>query len=273
MNNSFYKKQITSFFNERTKYDNDFTYNRAIKLIDCVDLAQGETILDVATGTAIVAIAAAQIIGETGKVIGVDISPVMLSQATKKIAEAAINNIELIESDIDQLDFDNNSFNTIFCSSSIPWFSNIPDIFSNWYRWLKPGGKIVFSCYSEKSFLTPLIVELCQEICDINLPDWNSITGTPEKCQHLLEQAGFDNIVVKQEQLGHYLTIQEAKNTWKGDRLWINPRGNPLLDLSQEQLSKLKSAYNAKIDRLATDKGIWEDITIFYVSAFKNNIN
>lgn len=264
-----YKKQITEFFNYRQQYDNDFTYNRAIKLVHCVDLAEGETVLDVATGTAIVAIAASQIIGTKGKVIGVDISPVMLAQAQEKIANAGINNIELIESDIDDLDFLNSSFETIFCSSSVPWFTDIPGTFSNWYRWLKPKGKIVFSCYSEQSFLTPIIVQLCREICNIDLPDWNSITGTTAKCQKLLEQAGFNKIEVKQEQLGHYLTIEEAKNTWKGDRLWINPQGNPLLNLSDEQLAQLKLAYDAKIEQLATEKGVWEDITIFYVSASK----
>ena len=269
MNISSYKKQITDFFNYRQQYDNDFTYNRAIKLVDCVDLSQGESVLDVATGTAIVAIAASKLVGQEGKVIGVDISPIMLSQAKEKIASASIDNIELIEADIDNLDFAENSFDTIFCSSSVPWFTDIPGVFSNWYRWLKPEGKIAFSCYSEQSFLTPIIVELCREICNVELPDWNSITGTPEKCQHLLEQVGFKNIEVKQEQLGHYLTVEEAKNTWQGDRLWINPRGNPLVDLSDEQLAELKLAYDAKIDQLATDKGVWEDITIFYVSASK----
>ncbi|VEP18228.1 Methyltransferase type 11 [Hyella patelloides LEGE 07179] len=268
-----YKKQITEFFNYRKQYDNEFTYNRAIKLVDCVNLSEGETVLDVATGTAIVAIAASSLIGKKGKVIGVDISPVMLAQAREKIAKADVSNIELIESDIDDLEFPDNSFDTIFCSSSVPWFIDIPGVFDNWYRWLKPEGKIVFSCYSEKSFLTPKIVQLCQEMCNIELPDWNSITGTPEKCQQLLESSGFKNVVVKQEQLGHYLTAEEAKNTWKGDRIWINPRGNPLLDLSDEQLAQLKLAYDAEIDQLATEKRVWEDITIFYVYAYKLNHN
>ena len=273
MNISCYKKQITEFFNYRQQYDNDFTYNRAIKLVDCIDLSQGKSVLDVATGTAIVAMAASQIIGQEGTVIGVDISPIMLSQAQAKIASTGIHNIKLIEADIDDLDFTDNSFDTIFCSSSVPWFTDIYGTFRNWYRWLKSGGKIAFSCYDEKSFLTPIIVELCQQICKIELPDWNSITGTPAKCQHLLEQAGFNSIEVKQEQLGHYLTVEEAKNTWRGDRLWINPRGNPLVDLSGEQLTELKTAYDAKIDSLATDKGVWEDITIFYISASKSAQN
>lgn len=266
---SNYKQQITEFFNYRQQYDNDFTRDRALKLAACLELVPGEQVLDVATGTAIVAIAASEQIGETGKVTGVDISTIMLTQAQEKISKAAINNIELIESDIDTLDFDSESFNTIFCSSSVPWFTDIPQVFANWYHWLKPGGKIAFSCYSEKSFLTPLIVEVAQEIAEIDLPDWNSPTGTPEKCQQLLNTAGFEQVEVKQDQLGHYLPVKEAKSTWQGDRTWINPRGNPLLELSDQDLTELKQAYDAKIDELATDQGIWQDITIYFVTAHK----
>ena len=266
---NIYKEKITQFFNYRTRYDNEFTYNRAIKLLDCVELSEGEIVLDVATGTAIVAIAASLLIGLKGKVIGVDISPGMLAQAREKIAQKEIKNIQLIESDIDDLDFAEHSFDAIFCSSSVPWFVDITGTFNNWYRWLKPNGKIAFSCYSEKSFLTPVIVKLCQQLYQIELPDWNSITGTPAKCQQLLERANFTNVLVKQEQIGHFLTVEEAKNTWKGDRLWINPRGNPLSNLSDEQLGELKTAYDREIDRLTTKDGVWEDITIYYVSAHK----
>ena len=84
-----------------------------------------------------------------------------------------------------------------------------------------------------------------------------------------LEAVGFINIEVRQEQLGHYLTLEEAKNTWQGDRVWINPRGNPLKDLSDAQLAELKLAYDQKLEELASDRGVWEDITIFYVSADK----
>ncbi len=271
MTTNNYKQQITEFFNYRQQYDNDFTRDRALKLARCLELSKGEQVLDVATGTAIVAIAAADQIGESGRVTGVDISPIMLAQAQEKITQAKISNIELIESDIDELDFESGSFDTIFCSSSVPWFTDIPQVFANWYRWLKPGGKIAFSCYSEKSFLTPLIVEVCQQVAELDLPDWNSPTGTPAKCQQLLGTVGFERVEVQQDQLGHYLSVEEAKSTWQGDRNWINPRGNPLVDLSDQDLDELKQTYDGKIDELATEQGVWQDITIYFVTAHKPN--
>lgn len=262
-----YKQEVTVFFNQRTQYDNDFTCNRAIKLVECVNLSPGEKVLDVATGTGIIAIAASELIGDKGTVIGVDISPIMLQQAELKIAEAKISNIQLIESDIDNIDFPKNSFDTIFCSSSIPWFTDIPTIFKKWHNWLKPEGKIAFSCYSQDSFFTPLIVKLCREICNTALPDWNSLTGTPEKCRTLLKEAGFNSTKITTEQLGHYLTVETAQQTWQGDSSWINPQGNPLTKLSPQQLQELKTAYDLEVEKLATEKGVWQDITIFFVVA------
>ncbi len=93
----------------RTNYDNDLTVCRAIPLVELAQLQKGQTVLDVATGTGIVAIAAANIVGTKGKVVGVDISSGMLSQARRKIEAAGIQNIKLIETDADYLNFGDQS--------------------------------------------------------------------------------------------------------------------------------------------------------------------
>lgn len=58
-----------------------------------------------ATGTGIIAIAAAQIVGSEGKVIGVDFSSGMLEQARQKIEALGLPNIELVEADAEYIDF------------------------------------------------------------------------------------------------------------------------------------------------------------------------
>jgi hypothetical protein len=50
----------------------------------------------------------------------------------------------------------------------------------------------------------------------------------------------------------------------------INFKGNPLLSkLSQEQLNQLQVEYKAEIEKLTTDRGIWEDTTKLFVRARK----
>ena len=100
-----YKQQVVDFFDRRTAYDaeGDSHPGEAKRLLEYVRLEPGQTILDIATGTGLVAISAAKKVAPDGSVTGVDISSGMLEQAKSKIAAEGINNLELIEGDIEAM--------------------------------------------------------------------------------------------------------------------------------------------------------------------------
>lgn len=100
--------------------------------------------LDVATGTGIIAIAAAQAVGREGQVIGVYFSGGMLGQAQQKIQELGLQNVKLIEADAETVKFEDESFDVILCSSAIVYFKDIQATLQNWYYWLKIGGILDF---------------------------------------------------------------------------------------------------------------------------------
>jgi len=261
-----YKQQIRAFYDARTSYDNDFTYRRAIPLLELAQLESGQQILDIATGTAIIAIAAAEIVGAQGKVIGVDFSPGMLAQARRKITATGLENLELMEADVETITFDNESFDAIFCATAIVLLGNIPAAFRNWYRWLKPGGILAFSCWSMTSFFTPTIVKVCAKY-GFELPNLHKPLGTREKCYTLLQEVGFRDIEIKTEQFGTYLSLEKAQNFWQGT--WLNANGHPLLHLSDEQIEQLKAEFRAEIANLVTAQGVWQEMTTFFVTANK----
>ncbi|MBV6624449.1 MAG: class I SAM-dependent methyltransferase [Rivularia sp. (in: Bacteria)] len=248
-----YKQQVTEFFNKRTSYDDDFRFRLALALVDLVPLQKGQHILDVATGTGIVAIATAQIVGNQGKVVGVDISSTMLNQARVKIEKAGLHNIELIEADADYINFDDESFDVIFCSSAFVWLSDIPNALKNWYRFLKKDGTVAFSCFSETSFMTPIIIQACEAACRISLQNINAPLGTPEKCRDLLQKVGFQTVSIETQQFGSYISLDDA-TSWNGG--YAHPQSNPLTELSQLQLKQCKAEYQAAVENLATDKGV-----------------
>ncbi len=138
---------------------------------------------------------------------------------------------------------------------------------SSWHRWLKKGGIVAFSAYDEISLMIPLITIICAKY-GISLPNIQETFGTPEKCYNLLLFAGFQDIEVKTEQLGNYLSVSDAQKCWNGVS-WLHPKGNPLLQLEPEQIEQLKAEYDTEIEALATDKGVWRDITTFFVLALK----
>lgn len=259
-----YKHRLAASFDSRVNYDDEYTVSRATQLVKLAQLKDGDSVLDLATGTGIAAILAACAVGPEGNVIGVDISPGMLGQARKKIKAEGLQKIELIEADVEKLDFEAGRFDAILCSSALMWLTDIPATLRNCSTWLKTAGLLAFSCYSESSFVIPPLVRACAKF-GIDLPNCNEPLGTQGRCRELLQEAGFDKIDIRTEQFGSYLPRNDVGWHWNGDVNWIDPRGNPLAELSPARLREIREAYESEIDAVTTDKGFWHEITMFQV--------
>lgn len=262
-----YKQQVIADFNSRTNYDNDFRCQFASPLVELAQLKPGQKVLDVATGTGIVAIAAAKIVGDEGYVVGVDISPGMLAQARQKVELEGLANIEFIEADADYLNFNGNSFDTIFCSAAIVYLTDIPAALSQWYRFLKLSGMVAFSCNTETAFTASVLFREKAQKYGISVTNPNKPLGTPEKCVDLLQQAGFKNIKIVTKQFGFYLN--DATAAWNANA--NSAYGCQVFQLPSEKLVQLKAEYIAEIQALSTAPGFWQDINTLFVFARKNN--
>ncbi|WP_238361065.1 hypothetical protein [Iningainema tapete] len=130
---------------------------------------------------------------------------------------------------------------------------------------LKKGGFVGFSCCSQESCGAPIIIRTCAKH-GISLSSINEPTGTPEKCQNLLQEAGFQDIEVKSEQLGFYNSLEQVRE-WNGG--WFHPKENLLLQVSSEQMEELKVEYSKEIEARATELGVWYENMTFFVTAKK----
>lgn len=261
-----YKQLVVADFNHRTNYDEgNFHPRLAHRLVELAELHSGQKILDVATGTGLVALGASQITGPKGQVIGVDISPGMLSQAQQKIEAAGLKNIELLEADADDLNFTDHSFDGILCSSAIVYLTNIPVTLQKWHHWLNQRGVVAFSCFAATAHKLAILFRARAQTYGIAIPNPNEPLGAPEKCYNLLRQAGFRNIGVKTEQFGDYLRNPES--VWNAN---VNSAfGFQVFQLPPEKLAQCKAEYIAELEALATKQGIWNDIETFFVLARK----
>ncbi|BCL38809.1 class I SAM-dependent methyltransferase [Nostoc sp. MS1] len=261
-----YKQEVSNYYNARTNYDNDVTVNRAVALFDYATPSPGQWVLDVATGTGNVAIKAAQKVGASGYVIGIDIATELLKLAQQKIRAENLSNVELIEIDVEAYQPESNKFDAIYCSYAIVLFPNIPKILENWYHFLKPGGFIAFTCSSENSYLALSIVEACAKH-GITLPNIHKPLGTPERIQHLLTQTKFSQIEIHPRQMGNYLSLEKAQSRWNG-QFWLHI-DNPLRKLDPQIISLIKVSYDDEIAALETEQGVWHEELIYYVVARK----
>ena len=266
-----YKQQVIELFNSRTNYDQEEGSQHpreASLLLESVPIHQGQKILDVATGTGLIAIPAAFKVGSEGYVIGVDMSPIMLHQAKEKVTSTSLHNIEFIEADAEHINFGENSFDVIFCCSAIVLFADIFANLKKWYHWLKPGGFIAFTCPPETAYLASVYINVCAKLFGISPRHILAQLGTHEKCYDLLEQSGFRDISIKIEPSGRYRNFQNNGLSWKSFNLIF--KGNPLLpNPSPAQLDQLQVEYKSEVEKLLTEQGVWEDTTTFFIQARK----
>ncbi|WGV27947.1 class I SAM-dependent methyltransferase [Halotia branconii] len=266
-----YKQQLRELYGSRTTYDYEEGTRHPLEakiLLEFVPLQQGQKILDVATGTGLVAIPAAEKAGSEGYVIGIDMTPGMLHQAKQKIVAAQLQNIELIQADAESFNFNDGSFDVIFCCEAIVLFPDIPAILQKWYNFLKTGGFVAFTFPPETAYLATVYQNIYTKVLGTSVQHILEVPGTPEKCHHLLEQAGFRDIDIKIEPSGRYRHLKDKKLSWR--EINMSFKGNELLaQLSLEQLNQLQVEYITEIEELTTDQGVWEDTTKFFVRAIK----
>ena len=264
-----YKQQVVNFFDSRTAYDaeGDSHPQEALRLLQYAHVKSGQTILDIATGTGLIAIDAAKKVAPTGSVIGIDISSGMLSQARSKMSGEGIDNLELIEADVELVDFNAEQFDFIFCCSALVYISNIPAILDRCYDWLKPGGCLAFTTPDKSSNLAEIRVKVCQDLFGINLPHIIRPLWTPEKCRKLLQKSGFRDIEIEK----HLYSKSKINENYGSARIEqeFYPRGNPLSNLSQAQKELLQAEFKQAVEQLIADRGVWQETINLYVKAFK----
>ena len=108
-----------------------------------------KTILDIATGTADMAILACQLLNPE-KVTGIDLSAEMLELGRKKVEKESFSSkIELLKGDAEAINFPENSFDAVTVAFGVRNFENLEKGLREIYRVLKPGGKLLILEFSK----------------------------------------------------------------------------------------------------------------------------
>jgi SAM-dependent methyltransferase len=105
-------------------------------------LEPGETVLDLGSGAGTDSLVAAQMVGEQGRVTGIDMTPEMLTKARGAAAEMGATNVEFVEAEAERLPFADESFDVVISNGVIDLIPDKDAVFAELFRVLTPGGRM-----------------------------------------------------------------------------------------------------------------------------------
>ena len=105
-------------------------------------LAPGERVLDLGCGAGTDSLVAAQMVGQSGRVTGIDMTPEMLAKARVSAASMGATNVSFVESEAEALPFDDASFDVVISNGVIDLIPDKDAVFGEISRVLVPGGRI-----------------------------------------------------------------------------------------------------------------------------------
>ena len=177
-------------------------------------IKKGDTVVDLGSGAGNDVFVARAIVGEEGKVIGIDMTEPMIEKANKNNAKLGYKNVEFKFGDIEEMPIEDNIADVIVSNCVLNLVPDKTKAFSEMYRILKPGAHF---CVSD------IVIqgEMSEELKHSAAMYTGCVSGAIEQEEYLkiIDKAGFKDVVIKKSKrislpddlLQKYLTEQGIK--------------------------------------------------------------
>ncbi|GAB4345928.1 MAG: arsenite methyltransferase [Flammeovirgaceae bacterium] len=158
------------------------------------DIQEGNTVLDLGSGAGNDCFVARSIVGEKGKVIGVDMTPIMIEKARKNAQKLGFNNVEFRLGEIENLPVETNSVDVVISNCVMNLVPNKKRAFAETFRVLKEGAHFSISDIVLKGELPKGLKEAAEMYA-------GCVSGATQKDEYIriIENSGFQKITVQKE--------------------------------------------------------------------------
>jgi protein-L-isoaspartate(D-aspartate) O-methyltransferase len=240
----------------------------ADRLVTRLHLAAGDKILDVSTGTGVLALAASQAVGPAGRVTAIDTAESLLARLDAKISKFGIANIDVHAMNAAHLDFRRDYFQHTACSLGLFWLSDPGAALREWLRVTRPGGSVNLAVFASQAF-QPQLGLLQRRIAQFSggqdaLAHWAQASRR-ESLLALMQGAGLVDVAVHEEQLGYHL--RDAQDWW--EVIWHSALRLLVEQVPTAQRDRFRTEHLAEVAALATADGLWLDVAALLARGHK----
>src|SRR5271157_416128 len=185
--------------------------------IALASLTEGEIVVDLGSGGGFDCFLAAKKVGQKGKVIGVDMTPIMIDKARENARKGKYTNVEFRLGEIENLPVADNTADVVISNCVINLTPNKKKVFQEAFRVLKPGGRLMVSDL--------VLLKELPETTKRGMSSTSCIAGAIMKDKYIetINAVGFKNVRIIQE-MPH--RSEDSANDPDAEILTFNPKTN-----------------------------------------------
>ena len=158
------------------------------------EIKEGDSVLDLGSGAGNDCFVARTLVGESGKVTGLDFTEEMVRKARQNLTKTGFKNIEFVQGDIEEMPLPYNSFDVVISNCVLNLVPDKQKAFAEIFRVLKPGGHFCISDVVTSRNLPGKLREAAEMYA-------GCVSGATEKQEYLkiIESQGFSQIEIRKE--------------------------------------------------------------------------
>ena len=208
-------------------------------LVAAVGIAEGERVLDVATGPGVVAIEAARSLAGSGEVVATDLAPEW--EPFVGLAAAGLGNVRFRVMPAEALALPDDAFDVAFCQFGLMFVSDPAVALAEISRVLRPGGRLGVAVWSTPDKVAHFATQRALVAAMGNPPAFCGPSplslGAPGLIDRLVAEAGFVGVTTCR--VTHAIEVHDADREW--ERLAGEPRfAAHLCGLDEERIARIR---------------------------------
>lgn len=228
------------------------------RMVELAGIEPGARVLDIAMGRGANLFIAAERVGASGQVIGIDIAEGMVRETSAAIQRRGVHNASVVQMDAECLTFAEASFDYALCNFAIFWFPQQEQALAEFFRVLRPRGTFGVALPGGSDERWRWYYDVMDEYFQryrIKLPPLGDVRSSAwPTFQERMARAGFEHI--RSVPVEGDIVYVDEQEWWNAK--WMHGERYPLENMPPDMLASFKAEVLARLAPLKQDDGFHE---------------